>query len=70
VEDKTIWKDRLQSTSIFSLGEKSIDNFDIGPMLGDKHFTSEQFVAALPQSRQAFIPKYREYSNTVEDTGY
>ena len=46
--DVTIWDDRKQSTSLFSLGEKRVSGFDIGPALGDKHFTAEQFVAALP----------------------
>jgi len=51
------------------LGEKKID-FDMGPRKFDQHLTAEQFVAALPNSRRAFMPKYLEYSNVDEDVGY
>ena len=42
----------------------------MGPRKFDQHLTAEQFVAALPNSRRAFTPKYLEYSNVDEDVGY
>ena len=44
--------------------------FDIGPAEGDKFLTAEQFVAALPQSRKLFKPKYFEFPQSLEDVGF
>ena len=70
VEEKSIWADRNQSTSVFSLDEKERYTFNMNSAIGDEHLTSEQFVAGLPQSRSAFKAKYLEYSTREDDKGY
>ena len=44
--------------------------FTMDPKLGDQHLTAEQFVAALPQSREQFVPYYLDYDNTEDNVGY
>ena len=69
-DGSTIWDNPDQSTSLFDPYYNDPKKLDLGPALGDSHLTSEQFVAALPQSRQSFKVKYLDYENTEEFVGY
>lgn len=66
----SIWKDNSQSTSIFGLGEKQPAKFKTEPALGDQLLTPELFVAALPQSKTAFVPHYLDYDTSFDNGGY
>ena len=44
-----------------------VDQPEVEP---DEHLTAQEFVAALPESRRAFIPEYLMYNNTLDAQGY